>query len=343
MTAFTPKTLTDELIHHLQRGIAPMVTSSPGVGKSSIARKVAASLNLELIDTRLITYMPEDLNGYLNKTQQPDGTWIAEFLPVNTFPLEDATVPEGKSGWLIFLDELSSASKATQAAAYRLILDREVGARPLHESVAIMGAGNSLADRAVVTQMSTALVSRMSQLTLEVSANDFIEFAYANGLDRRVIAYIAYQREAHLMNFDPKIEGPYACPRTWEMCSDLVFDEDVNASSLARIQSVIGSRIAPQFITFCQQYDKMPSYNQIVTNPEMSPPSEMATKFAVAVMLSEQIEVPDVGKVLEYLKNFPLDLQLVFIRGTRILHPHLEDESNVFLEKIVSLVRYLSS
>lgn len=341
MTPLGPKAMVEELIHQIQRGLSPMVTSSPGLAKSSLARLVAEKLNLELIDIRLATYLPEDLNGYLNKVQADDGKWLAQFLPIDVFPLENAILPEGKQGWLIFLDELSSTSKQTQAAAYRLILDHEVGAKPLHPCVAIMGAGNHLTDKAVVNQMSTALVSRMPQLFLEANAQDWIEWAYLNDIDPRIIAYISY-RNSHLMNFDPKKTGPYACPRTWEMLSDLIQGQDVNAHSLARIESVIGDTIAPQFIVFTQQYDKMPTFEEVINDPKTAMPDEMPTKFACAVMLSEKVTEETMSTVITFVKRFPIDIRFVFMRGVKTLNPNMQQTSTIFRKEVVELVKYLN-
>ncbi len=81
----------------------------------------------------------------------------AKYLPFDTFPLEEDSIPQGKNGWILFLDELPLASKEVQRAAYRLILDREVGQYKLHENVYIVAAGNLMTDRALVQPLSTAM------------------------------------------------------------------------------------------------------------------------------------------------------------------------------------------
>lgn len=63
--------------------------------------------------------------------------------PNQSFPLQSMDeVPEGYDGWLLFLDEITNAPMAVQAASYRLILDREVGQYKLHDKVFIASAGN---------------------------------------------------------------------------------------------------------------------------------------------------------------------------------------------------------
>lgn len=96
----------------IEANIPVNLIGSPGVGKSDTIKQVASALNLQVIDFRLSTADPTDLTGlpYIK-----DGRSV--FLPNEAFPLETDEVPEGKDGWLLFLDEISNAPMAVQAAA----------------------------------------------------------------------------------------------------------------------------------------------------------------------------------------------------------------------------------
>jgi MoxR-like ATPase len=115
----------------LKARLVPMIHSSPGMGKSAIMKQIAETLGLKLIDVRLSTYDPVDLNGF--PVKHADGK-KAGYIPMDTFPLEndklpptgrmipdpnDKTnqIPELYRGWLLFFDELTTASPAIQAAA----------------------------------------------------------------------------------------------------------------------------------------------------------------------------------------------------------------------------------
>ena len=50
------------IIRALQAGNVPFLTSSPGMGKSAIIRSIAEEFGMKLIDHRLSTSAPEDLN-----------------------------------------------------------------------------------------------------------------------------------------------------------------------------------------------------------------------------------------------------------------------------------------
>jgi MoxR-like ATPase len=57
-----PSQLKELLTDALLAGVVPMVSSSPGMGKSSIAQQIADEYDLELIDIRLAQCDPTELN-----------------------------------------------------------------------------------------------------------------------------------------------------------------------------------------------------------------------------------------------------------------------------------------
>lgn len=163
---------TDYAIRCIKAKMTCMISGDPGIGKSAIVQAIAKQFNLELIDIRLSTFDPVDLNGLpmLNGN-------IAEFVPMSTFPLEKTTKkPKGKNGWLIFLDEFNAAPLATQAAAYKLVLDRQVGLHNLHPNSTIVCAGNLITNGAIVNRLGTAMQSRLIHLELGVFPEEWIKW-----------------------------------------------------------------------------------------------------------------------------------------------------------------------
>ena len=119
--------LQECLTEDLKAGLTPMVSSSPGMGKSDIIRTIANTFKLKVIDFRVSQCEPVDMQGYPGVTNGRMTFNIPEY-----FPIEGDTVPDGYDGWLLFLDEFNSGNKQTEAAAYKLILDREVYKYKLH-------------------------------------------------------------------------------------------------------------------------------------------------------------------------------------------------------------------
>jgi hypothetical protein len=200
--------LEESIVDIIKAGLVAMVESSPGLGKSAITAKIAKMFNLVLIDMRLSQLDPTDLIGFPSHNGVRMG-----YAPPEHFPLEGLdNIPAGKAGWLLFLDEFSSASLSVQAAAYKLVLDRMVGKYHLHKNVAIVCAGNKATDGAIVNRMSTAMQSRLIHLELDVDVKPWLAWASENLIDYRVVSYIESHPD-HLHQFDPAHnDKTFACP-----------------------------------------------------------------------------------------------------------------------------------
>src|SRR6218665_548899 len=94
----TPRQMRRFGRHVIKRGKVPFIQGSPAIGKSALTHLISDDENLQLIDHRLSTSAPEDLSGlpYFKDDK-------ARFAPFEIFPTIDTPLPEGKSGWLLFL------------------------------------------------------------------------------------------------------------------------------------------------------------------------------------------------------------------------------------------------
>lgn len=100
------------LASYIRAKLVPMLVGSPGCGKSQIIYKIAEDYNLKVIDLRLSQCDPTDLAGFPTVAGKK-----ADYVPMAHFPIEGDPIPAGYSGWLLFLDEATSAPPAIQAAA----------------------------------------------------------------------------------------------------------------------------------------------------------------------------------------------------------------------------------
>lgn len=337
-----PKQAKAESIHTIVRGRVPFLQSSPGLGKSSIAKEIADNGKLKLIDLRLSQSAPEDLQGLPMRTVI-NGVEKASFLPFDTFPLETDSIPQGYQGWLLFLDEFNSASKSVQAAAYKLVLDRMVGTHKLHPKVAIMCAGNLQTDKAIVNVMSTAMQSRLAHIVMEASKDEWIEWATQNGIDYRVIGFIEFQpTKLHVFSPDHQ-EMTFPCPRTWEMTSDLVKDLPDVSNKVALLSGVIGQGYAFEFVKFCEEYMRIPKLSAIVNDPtKIMIPVELSTRFAVLTMLMANVDLQNVKKVVQYIARFNPDEAIIFYRGALNRDPKLREVDEVSSE-LIKVMKFVNS
>jgi hypothetical protein len=338
MFTITPKQAYAEILACTSKRLFPYFVGSPGIGKSHIVHEFAKDYRLKLIDIRLSQCTPEDLNGFPMRNGNK-----AAFVPFDTFPVEGDHPPKGYDGWLIFFDELSSAGKPTQAAAYKIILDRMVGNQKLHERVVMAGAGNKATDKAVVTQMSTALQSRMIHYEMVPSHSEFIDFGFKHGLDHRILSFISYM-PSKLMDFRPDHhDKTFACPRTWEFLSRLIKDEDVDMKIAPRIAGTIGEGVATEFITFAREFERLPKLDAIQKDPLRTPiPPEISTKYATISMLIENQTPETLDDITDYVGRFDVEMQILFMKGIVARGVDVRTASPKYKEFARKLIRFIT-
>lgn len=305
-------------------GLVPMIHGSPAIGKSEVVRQFAEDYNLKLIDIRLSQSDPTDLNGF--PAFNADGT-RAGYAPMDTFPLEGDTIPEGYDGWLIFFDEISSAPQSVQAAAYKILLDRMIGQRKLHKNVAMVGAGNLETDNAIVEPMSTALQSRMVHVEMVVDADLWTEWAGYKGIDHRILSFIRFKPD-NIYQFDPDhTDKTYASPRTWTMADKLINGEQCSDhESLVLLAGTVGEGMAREFIGYTRIFDQLPTFQQIKKMPGTIPvPDEPSVLFALSGSLGNQIRSEAMlGDVLPFIDRMPAEFAVTTMRDVMRRTPGLE-------------------
>jgi hypothetical protein len=170
----TPSEMKEFVTNALMLREIPYVAGPPGIGKSDIVAQVADDFGLKLLDIRLSQMLPEDLTGLPSLDAK---TGKAEYNPFSTFPMAGDKIPDGFNGWLIFLDEMSSASEEVFAAIYSLLLGHRVGGKPVHPKALIVAAGNRATDSAIARELPDTLISRMLPATMSVSSRDWLMWA----------------------------------------------------------------------------------------------------------------------------------------------------------------------
>lgn len=292
----------------IQANVPVNLIGSPGLGKSDVIKQVANALNLKVIDFRLSTADPTDLSGL---------PFISEgrsvFLPNEAFPISTDKVPEGFSGWLLFLDEITNAPMAVQAAAYKIILDREVGLHKLHDQVKIVSAGNKIDDGAAVTgEMSTALKSRMAHINIDISLDAWMDWAMSQNVHHSITSFLKFAPK-HLYGFDPKVEADtFTCPRTWGMVNSIVQAIGINSDLLKpMVSATISDGPATEYVNFCRNFASLPTYDDIIKNPEgVDVPKELSTLYALSGSLGSQTKRESVKEVMRYIERMPQEFQL---------------------------------
>lgn len=250
-----------------------------------------------------------------------------EALPVKTkaiieYPNGSANIVKEATyykGWLLFLDEFTSASKAVQAAAYKLVLDRMVGQHNLHKNVAIVCAGNKDSDGAIVEEMSTALQSRLVHMELVVDTKEWLTWANTNDIDFRITSFMEFQPHM-LYTFRPDhTDKTYASPRTWEFANRIIKannGEAVGEDVYNLLAGTISHGVTAEFSTFCKIFQDLPKIADIIAEPEkINVPSEPSILFAITGSLSGHVSNDNINQLVKYVVRLPIEFQVVCLRS----------------------------
>ena len=283
-----------------------MLWGPPGVGKSQIVASIAERHGARMIDIRLSQMEPSDLRGIPFRVDDMVEWAIPAMLPDRE--------RHGKEG-ILFLDEITSAPPSVAAAAYQLILDRRLGAYQVPEGWAIFAAGNRQGDRGVTYSMAAPLANRFSHLEVEVNLDDWVTWAYANGIDERIIAFLRFRPEL-LFDFDPT-HNPVAfpSPRSWEFAHRALkkFD-DIPELLLGALEACVGPAAGIELNAFIGHLDRMPDLDAIIRGEDVPVPKEIDLQYAVAsALVGRAIKANDSniagkvhGHVLDYARQFPM-------------------------------------
>jgi len=274
------KEIKQTLSSLIEAQIPVFVWGSPGIGKSSIVKQIAVEKELEFVDLRLSLLDPTDLKGipFFDKDNH-EAVWASpNFLPKN---------PNSKG--ILFLDEINTAPPSVQASAYQLVLDRKVGDYELPSGWSIVSAGNNESDRGVVYRMPPPLSNRFVHLSMEVSFADWKIWAYDNGIDSSIIAFLQYDSEK-LFAFDPtKNEKSFPTPRSWEYVDKILSSNIGSNLLLETISGAIGSESATSFMAFRKVMDRLPNIDNALKF-SLSIPKEFSVML-VKDMQQNSIEV----------------------------------------------------
>ncbi|MGW8668449.1 AAA family ATPase [Streptomyces niveus] len=214
-----------------------LLWGEPGIGKTAALTQLAASLDLPLTTVIASVHEPSDFAG----------------LPVVGDDPAEQGVPMAPPDWavrlvragrgLLFLDELSTAPPAVQAALLRLVLERRIGALQLPPDVRIVAAANPRSSAADGWELSPPLANRFVHLrwthdhdvvvrglggtwpVATLPRLDPLLLPEAVDFARRAVCGLLAARGGlvhRLPSNEARQGGPWPSPRSWEMTLRLI-------------------------------------------------------------------------------------------------------------------------
>lgn len=249
----------------------------PGIGKSRIVADWAKDVG-ELRDLRACLLESVDLRG-LPTVKDDSAVWLPpEFLP------------RSGSG-VLFLDELAQAPIPVQNACLQLALDRRVGEYRLPDGWAVVAASNRVEDRAGANRVTSALLSRFCHLDLDVSTDDWLEWAVQEGISPEVRSFIAW-RPALLHDAKAvRDQRSFPCPRSYEFVSRVLPKIPSPECERSILSGLLGEGTAGEFLAFRRLFGQLPDADTLIADAKhCGLPTEPSVTHALIGVLVDKLK-----------------------------------------------------
>lgn len=192
-----------------------LLHSEPGIGKTTIMRRVAKMMGATLIPLHLLTIDPGAMRGLERIITNPK-TGEVETHPARPYFLPayvaDEDITDETPIYIIFLDEIMAADDIIRKAAFELLTESRVGPHLIGKNVRIVGAGNSAEDGTIVYEMDRATRDRFNHIKLESDQDGLIDYGTEQGWHHHVIAFIRQHADAILPSDEDRANDNLAAP-----------------------------------------------------------------------------------------------------------------------------------
>jgi MoxR-like ATPase len=254
-----------------------------GLGKSSAVREMALAAGLPCETVIASIREPSDFAGL--PIVSPQGESV-HFAP----PAWAQRLAENGRG-VLFLDEISTAPPAVQAALLRVVLERTVGDLALPDAVTVVAAANPPEQAADGWDLSPPLANRFCHLDWDLDAREWAEGVLAGFhpadvplLDEeQLFGELTAARAAvgafviargHLLHAHPGNEATagraWPSPRSWEMAARLIAATIVcNAADAVRavlVAGAVGPAAAAEYLAWREDLD-LPDPEDVLRDP----------------------------------------------------------------------------
>lgn len=278
-----------------------------GIGKSDVIFQASELLGQHIddwqgvVDLRLSQMEPTDLRG------------VPTIVDGRTVWARPDFLPSSGAG-ILFLDEISSAPPSIQAAAYQLILTPQDFGVPAEWLVVC--AGNSKSDRGVTFNIAAPLINRMTELSVETTLDDFLEYAVTKNIRPEVLSFLR-DRPDMLHKFEPTNETkPFPSPRAWFAVSDKLALDLPPRARVELVNGDVGEEAGVSFEAHMRVYESMPRIDDILEGKDVPVPKDMNVVYCVAMGLATRVTKQTLDIAYDFIKKLPVEVQALIIKLT---------------------------
>lgn len=258
---------------------------APGIGKSEVIKEIGEELGYHVEDLRLAQMSEVEIGGLIYPSEDKTKT---NWLKPDFFP------EEGGPKTILLLDEITSAPKRIQVAAYQLVLDRKIGKHTLPDSTIVIALGNREDDGGVYVDLAAPLADRFEIYDIECNtsvwldyARDVIDKTTGHSVNPFVTSFISGHPDKLHTQSEDQDEMIFATPRSWKRVSDTlnVLKGGLSEVVELKICATIGDVLGTEFIAYCKHYASNNKAHEIIEGK----PVTMGTDRAEILYVTDSV------------------------------------------------------
>lgn len=292
----------------------------PGGGKSAMVPQIAEAISGEINDDMacsdifLNSKESVDMGGFgLPDTDPDDGAKIMVYT--RAFWVPRASAP--KHGFL-FLDEFRQSPHDVQKPSAELLLNGQVNESALPITWMVIAASNREKDRSGVQRELMFVSNRRCLIRITPDLDSWVDWSETKGdVPWQAIAFAKHRPGLIFKSEIPEDGGPFCTPRSFVKMSRMIDELPMDLFTEAAA-GYIGEGTAAEFCSFLRVVDELPSFDEIVANPEgckLPSRDKPDAQYATMQMIAHRAEGHTAAPAFNYLKRMPQEFQVAGLRS----------------------------
>lgn len=316
-----PSELKEEIIARHTNGVnrSLLVEGSPGLGKTEIGKQAAHDLSVGCMVIHAPLMQPEDYGFPVISVTRDNVQFI---VSRDKFPLVGSdNCPEHG---ILIIDELSQADNSAQKILANIIQAREIHGQRIKPGWTIIATGNRTKDRAGANRILGQLGNRVCRVELEVSLDDWCNWALANNVPIEVISFLRFRPEL-LNHYDPQ-QDINPTPRSWAEGVAKSIGTTAPTREFEVFKGDVGEGAAAEFTAFLKIYRKLPSPDAVLLNPTTTAvPNDPATLYALCGALAQRTTQVNFGAAITYVQRMPAEFSVLYVKDAIKKTPEIQN------------------
>lgn len=311
-----------DMVEHVGKNVSFIFKGEMGIGKSAILQTLSARMGdkYRYVYAETQTFDVGDVSG-VPFTELVNGVKVTRFAPNILTGIHSATP-------VVFMaDEIGKASRPVQNSMLRLFQSHKIGEYTMPEGSIVFGTTN-LAVEGLSDHVQQHAQNRVSMVEIaKPTAQEWLPWGMSNNIHPIVLAWVkkfphclASYRDGDgnpYISYPSKTEGAFVSPRSLENASHMLWGRGklTDNAVAAGLRGCVGAAAAADLVTFAQTFDRMPSWEATIADPDgckVPSAQDFAANYVTVFSAIQLVGKDTFTPFMKYLKRLPKEYQAVF-------------------------------